>query len=272
MQRFFRLFSFPGGIGSHCTPETPGSIHEGGELGYSLSHAFGAAFDNPDLIVDGDGRRRRSRNRATRHLVAFEQVPQSDPRRRGVADPASERLQDRQSDASSRAFPMRSSKRCSAAMATSRISSKATIPTAMHQQMAATLEQCIGEIRAIQQHARENGDTSAAALADDRAALAERLDRAEGSRRPQGGRLLARAPGAGARSGHQQQEPQAGRRLAAQLSGRRTLFDEAGRLVQELRELAPKADAAHQRQSACQRRHAAQDARPAAISRLCGGG
>jgi len=56
--RFFRDFSFPGGIGSHCTPETPGSIHEGGELGYVLSHACGAAFDNPDLIVAavvGDG-------------------------------------------------------------------------------------------------------------------------------------------------------------------------------------------------------------------------
>ena len=44
MQKFFKQFSFPGGIGSHCTPETPGSIHEGGELGYSLSHGFGAAF------------------------------------------------------------------------------------------------------------------------------------------------------------------------------------------------------------------------------------
>jgi xylulose-5-phosphate/fructose-6-phosphate phosphoketolase len=58
MQRFFRQFSFPGGVGSHCTPETPGSMHEGGELGYSLSHAFGAAFDNPELIVAcmvGDG-------------------------------------------------------------------------------------------------------------------------------------------------------------------------------------------------------------------------
>src|SRR5450432_3950733 len=56
--KFFKQFSFPGGIGSHCTPETPGSIHEGGELGYSLSHAYGAAFDNPDLIVScvvGDG-------------------------------------------------------------------------------------------------------------------------------------------------------------------------------------------------------------------------
>lgn len=58
LRKFFKQFSFPGGIGSHCTPETPGSIHEGGELGYSISHAFGAAFDNPDLIVTvavGDG-------------------------------------------------------------------------------------------------------------------------------------------------------------------------------------------------------------------------
>jgi xylulose-5-phosphate/fructose-6-phosphate phosphoketolase len=58
MLKLFRAFSFPGQLGSHCTPEVPGSIHEGGELGYSLSHAFGAAFDNPSLIVSvvvGDG-------------------------------------------------------------------------------------------------------------------------------------------------------------------------------------------------------------------------
>ena len=58
MKRLFTQFSFPGGIPSHVAPETPGSIHEGGELGYALSHAFGAAFDNPDLIVAcvvGDG-------------------------------------------------------------------------------------------------------------------------------------------------------------------------------------------------------------------------
>jgi xylulose-5-phosphate/fructose-6-phosphate phosphoketolase len=58
MQKFFKQFSFPGYIGSHCTPETPGSIHEGGELGYSVSHAYGAVYDNPDLIaacVVGDG-------------------------------------------------------------------------------------------------------------------------------------------------------------------------------------------------------------------------
>ena len=58
MQKLFRQFSFPGGIPSHAAPETPGSIHEGGELGYALSHAFGAVFDNPDLVVAcavGDG-------------------------------------------------------------------------------------------------------------------------------------------------------------------------------------------------------------------------
>ena len=58
MQLLFRQFSFPGGIPSHVAPETPGSIHEGGELGYALSHAFGAAFDNPNLLVVcvvGDG-------------------------------------------------------------------------------------------------------------------------------------------------------------------------------------------------------------------------
>src|SRR5207249_11666260 len=58
LKRLFTQFSFPGGIPSHVAPETPGSIHEGGELGYALSHAYGAAFDNPDLIVAcvvGDG-------------------------------------------------------------------------------------------------------------------------------------------------------------------------------------------------------------------------
>ena len=58
IRRLFRQFSFPGGIPSHVAPETPGSIHEGGELGYALSHAYGAAFDNPDLLVAavvGDG-------------------------------------------------------------------------------------------------------------------------------------------------------------------------------------------------------------------------
>ena len=98
MRRLFRQFSFPGGIPSHAAPETPGSIHEGGELGYSLVHAYGAAFDNPDLIVAcvvGDGEAETGPLATSWHS---QQVPQPGPRRRGAADPAPQRLQDRQPD------------------------------------------------------------------------------------------------------------------------------------------------------------------------------
>ena len=96
MQRLFRQFSFPGGIPSHVAPETPGSIHEGGELGYVLSHAYGAAMDNPDLLVAavvGDGEFETGPLAASWHANKF-----VDPvaRRRGAADPAPQRLQDRQ--------------------------------------------------------------------------------------------------------------------------------------------------------------------------------
>jgi len=66
----FRQFSFPGGIPSHVAAETPGSIHECGELGYALVHAYGAAFDNPDLVGMRD-RRRRGRDRAAGGELAF---------------------------------------------------------------------------------------------------------------------------------------------------------------------------------------------------------
>ena len=75
MERLFRQFSFPGGIPSHVAPETPGSIHEGGELGYSLAHAYGAAFDNPDLVVAcviGDGEAETGPLAAS---LALQQVP-----------------------------------------------------------------------------------------------------------------------------------------------------------------------------------------------------
>jgi xylulose-5-phosphate/fructose-6-phosphate phosphoketolase len=85
MARLFRQFSFPGGIPSHCSPETPGSIHEGGELGYSLSHAYGAAFDNPDLIVAcvvGDGEAETGPAATGWHSNKF-----VDPRRDGAVLP-----------------------------------------------------------------------------------------------------------------------------------------------------------------------------------------
>ena len=71
MRRLFRQFSFPGGIPSHVAPETPGSIHEGGELGYALAHAYGAAFDNPDLLVVLRRRRRRGRDRPAGRQLAL---------------------------------------------------------------------------------------------------------------------------------------------------------------------------------------------------------
>ena len=98
LRKLFLQFSFPGGIPSHASPECPGSIHEGGELGYSLSHSFGAVFDNPDLDRRLRRRRWRGGNRTAGHGVAFQQVPRSGHRRRGAADPASQRLQDFQPD------------------------------------------------------------------------------------------------------------------------------------------------------------------------------
>jgi hypothetical protein len=98
MKKLFTQFSFPGGISSHVAPTTPGSIHEGGELGYSLSHAFGAAFDNPGLIVAcviGDG---EAETGPAGDRLAVQQVPEPGHRRRGAADPAPQRLQDQQPD------------------------------------------------------------------------------------------------------------------------------------------------------------------------------
>ncbi len=85
MRRLFQQFSFPGGIPSHVAPETPGSIHEGGELGYSLSHAYGAAFDNPDLVVAtvvGDGEAETGPLATSWHSTKF-----VDPRRDGAVLP-----------------------------------------------------------------------------------------------------------------------------------------------------------------------------------------
>jgi hypothetical protein len=99
MQRLFKQFSFPYGIPSHAAPETPGSINEGGELGYSLAHAYGAVFDNPDLIaacVIGDGEAETGPLATAWHSNKF-----LNPVRDGAAaDPAPQRLEDCQSDGS----------------------------------------------------------------------------------------------------------------------------------------------------------------------------
>ena len=98
LQKFFRQFSYPGGIPSHFAPETPGSIHEGGELGYALSHAYGAIMDNPSLFVPaivGDG---EAETGPLAYRLAVQQAREPAHRRYRAADPAPQRLQDRQPD------------------------------------------------------------------------------------------------------------------------------------------------------------------------------
>ncbi len=92
MQKLFKQFSFPGGIPSHVAPETPGSINEGGELGYSLAHSFGAVTDNPDLIaacVVGDGEAETARSQ-----LPGSSTNSSTPRLTAPADTPPQRLQD----------------------------------------------------------------------------------------------------------------------------------------------------------------------------------
>ena len=194
LHEFFKQFSFPGGIGSHCTPETPGSIHEGGELGYVLSHACGAAFDNPELIVAavvGDG---ESRNWSAGDLLAHQQVPEPHSRRRRSADPAPERLQDQQSDSSRAHQPPRVGGPVQGYGWTPYFV-EGSDPESMHQAMAATVEHCIQEIRRAPAGMPANRHGNPASLAHDRAAITERMGRAGRSGWPPARGILARPPG-----------------------------------------------------------------------------
>jgi xylulose-5-phosphate/fructose-6-phosphate phosphoketolase len=157
MRRLFRQFSFPGGVPSHVAPETPGSIHEGGELGYSLSHAYGAAFDNPDLIVAcvvGDGEAETGPAATGWHGCRF-----IDPAHDGavlpilhlngykIANPAVlARIPEDELDALLRGYGYEPQY------------VTGHEPAAMHQQMAATLDRAIAAIRAIQDQARTGPD------------------------------------------------------------------------------------------------------------------
>jgi xylulose-5-phosphate/fructose-6-phosphate phosphoketolase len=159
MRAFFRQFSFPGGIGSHCTPETPGSIHEGGELGYSISHAYGTVLDNPDLIsvvVVGDGEAETGPLATAWHSNKF-----LDPRRDGVVLPILHLNGYKINNPTILA-------RISHQELEHLLQGYGYTPyfvegddyEMMHQTMAATLDRCITEIHAIQVRAREDGDTT----------------------------------------------------------------------------------------------------------------
>jgi xylulose-5-phosphate/fructose-6-phosphate phosphoketolase len=156
MKRLFKQFSFPGGIPSHVAPETPGSIHEGGELGYSLSHAYGAAFDNPDLIVAcvvGDGEAETGPLATSWHSNKF-----LNPVRDGAVLPILHlngykiagptvlaRIPHDELEALFRGYGYRP------------YFVEGDEPAKMHQLMAATLDRAFGEIRQIQEDARKGG-------------------------------------------------------------------------------------------------------------------
>ncbi|MFO7593522.1 MAG: phosphoketolase family protein [Pseudomonadota bacterium] len=158
MRKLFHQFSFPGGVGSHVTPETPGSIHEGGELGYSLSHAYGAAFDNPDLIVAcvvGDGEAETGPLATAWHSNKF-----LNPAKDGavlpilhlngykIANPTVlARIDHKELEALLIGYGYQP------------WFVEGDDPQQMHQKMAATLDRVVEEIHRIQQEARNNGNT-----------------------------------------------------------------------------------------------------------------
>jgi xylulose-5-phosphate/fructose-6-phosphate phosphoketolase len=153
MKRFFKLFSFPGGIGSHCTPETPGSIHEGGELGYSISHAFGAAFDNPDLIVVpvvGDGEAETGPLATSWHSNKF-----LNPVRDGAVLPILHLNGYKIANPTILArIPREELESLFAGYGYVPYLVEGDAPRLVHQQIAAALEHCVAEIREIQGEAR----------------------------------------------------------------------------------------------------------------------
>ncbi|MDA3625327.1 phosphoketolase family protein [Saccharopolyspora sp. WRP15-2] len=156
LRRLVTQFSFPGGIPSHVAPETPGSIHEGGELGYSLSHAFGAAFDNPDLIVAcvvGDGEAETGPLATSWHANKF-----LDPATDGavlpilhlngykIASPAVlARIPDDELLGLLRGYGYEP------------YLVSGSVPEPMHHLFAATLDRCLDEIRSIHRRARRDG-------------------------------------------------------------------------------------------------------------------
>ncbi len=157
LQAFFKQFSFPGGIGSHCTPETPGSMHEGGELGYVLSHACGAAFDNPDLIIAavvGDGEAETGPLAASWHINKF-----LNPIRDGAVLPILHLNGYKINNPTllSR-IPHEELENLLKGYGWKPFFVEGSDPESMHQAMAATIEHCIIEIRKIQKDARVSNE------------------------------------------------------------------------------------------------------------------
>jgi xylulose-5-phosphate/fructose-6-phosphate phosphoketolase len=237
MRKFFKQFSFPGHIGSHVTPESPGSIHEGGELGYSLSHAYGAALDNPDLIVAcvvGDGEAETGPLATAWHSNKF-----INPVRDGAVLPilnlngykiANPTILARISHEELESLFV--------GYGYTPYFVEGDEPNDMHQKMAATLDEAIGKIRSVQRSARSS----------------------KKAERPRWPMIVLRSPkgwtgpkeikghkAEGSWRSHQvpfsdvRDSPASLKLLENWLKSYKPeeLFDKSGRLVAELRELAP---------------------------------
>ena len=270
MCKLFKQFSFPGGIPSHVAPETPGSIHEGGELGYSLSHAFGAVFDNPGLIaacVVGDGEAETGPLATAWHSNKF-----LDPATDGavlpilhlngykIANPTIlARISRQELEALMRGYgwePM---------------FVEGDDPAKMHPLMATVLDQAIQRIRSIQESARQSKNAERPTwpmivLNSPKGWTGPKVvdgQKIEGTFRAHQVPLSdpARKPG------HLKLLEQ-----WLQSYRPRELFDEDGALKPELRELAPRGTAQNGRQSTYQWRSVASQSAPAGFSKLRGKG
>ena len=182
LKKLFTQFSFPGGISSHVAPTTPGSIHEGGELGYSLSHAFGAALDNPGLIVAcvvGDG------EAETGPLAtAWQSNKFLNPINDGAVLPILHLNGYKISNPTVLArIEHEELEQFLRGCGWTPHFVEGDEPEKMHQLMATTLDTAIEDIRQIQSNARKQERHHAAALAHDRSEVTQRLDGAEGRRR-----------------------------------------------------------------------------------------
>ncbi|HVO64437.1 MAG TPA: phosphoketolase family protein [Terriglobales bacterium] len=237
LHAFFKQFSFPGGIGSHCTPETPGSIHEGGELGYVLSHACGAAFDNPELIVAavvGDGESETGPLATSWHISKF-----LNPIRDGAVLPILHlngykinnptllaRISHQELEDLMRGYGWTPH------------FVEGSDTESMHQAMAATVEHCIAEIRKCQQDCRSTGVASRPRWP----MIVLRSPKGWGAPRQVAGHYLE-----GFWRAHQvpltevKKNPEQLRILEKWMRDLKPeeLFDRAGKLVPELKQLAP---------------------------------
>jgi len=240
LREFFKQFSFPGGIGSHCTPETPGSIHEGGELGYVLSHACGAAFDNPDLVVAavvGDGESETGPLATSWHISKF-----LSPVRDGAVLPILHlngykinnptllaRITHDELENLMRGYGWTPH------------FVEGSDPDSMHQAMAATVDHCVSEIQRVQREARSTG----LAVRPRWPMIVLRSPKGWGAPEYVGGHRLE-----GFWRAHQvplpdvKKNPEQLHILEEWMRAQKPeeLFDANGRLVAELKELAPTGD------------------------------